>query len=135
MQIPSLPLCSAVGYAEISMHDVATPLLTSILLLLVLSRLFGELMVRLGQPALIGEIIAGIVLGPAVLNLVLPTEGLSGIAELSVFLIVLSAGLEMDFSDVIKAFEPRGIITALLAFFVPLASGILLGAVFRMDPM
>jgi Kef-type K+ transport system membrane component KefB len=109
------------------------PLLTSILLLLVLSRLFGELMVRLGQPALIGEILAGVVLGPAVLGAIAPTESLSGVAELSVFLIVLSAGLEMDFTEVSKAFRARGLVIATLGFFIPLFSGVLLGVVFRMD--
>lgn len=109
------------------------PLLTSILLLLVLSRLFGELMVRLGQPALIGEILAGVVLGPAVLGAIAPTESLAGVAELSVFLIVLSAGLEMDFTEVSKAFRARGLVIATLGFFIPLFSGVLLGVAFRMD--
>lgn len=111
------------------------PLLTAILVLLVLSRLLGELIARLGQPAIVGEILAGIILGPAVLGVIKPTEALSGISELSVFLIVLSAGLEMEFRDVIKAFRGRGLLVAATGFFVPLFCGLLLGALFRMDSM
>ena len=111
------------------------PLLTAILVLLVLSRLFGELIARLGQPAIVGEILAGIVLGPAVLGVIKPTEALSGISELSVFLIVLSAGLEMEFEDVVKAFRGRGLIVAATGFFIPFFCGLLLGLLFGMDSM
>ena len=45
------------------------PFFAALLLLLVLARFFGELFERMGQPAMIGEIIAGIILGPSVLNL------------------------------------------------------------------
>ncbi|MBI3336129.1 cation:proton antiporter [Candidatus Peregrinibacteria bacterium] len=111
------------------------PLLTSILLLLVTSRLLGELLNRLKQPAIVGEILAGVLLGPSVLGLIQANDHLAGIAELSMFLIVLSAGLEMEFSDVLKAFGGKGIVVALLGFGIPLVSGILLGAGFLLDPM
>ena len=69
------------------------------------------------------------------LGLIKPTEALSGISELSVFLIVLSAGLEMEFGDIIKAFRGRGLVVAALGFFIPFFCGLLLGALFRMDAM
>jgi len=109
------------------------PLFTSILLLIVGSRLLGELMSRLKQPPIVGEILAGIILGPSILELVSPTDHLAGIAELSVFLIVLSAGLEMEFKDVINAVRGRGWGAAAADFFIPLAAGILLGFVFGLD--
>ena len=111
------------------------PLLTSILLLLVVSRLFGEIMNRVGQPALVGEILAGVVLGPSVLGAVAPTDHLAGIAELSVFLIVLSAGLEMELADVMRAFAGKGLIIAVTGFVVPLLSGVLLGLAFGFDAL
>lgn len=111
------------------------PLLTSILLLLVVSRVFGEIMVRFKQPGIIGEILSGVLLGPAVLNLIQPTEHLAGISELSVFLIVLQAGLEMSFTQVVGALFGRGIIISLLAFFIPLGAGTLLGFVYREPPV
>ncbi len=44
------------------------PFFVSLLLLLVLARIFGEIMERFKQPAMIGEILAGIILGPSILN-------------------------------------------------------------------
>ncbi len=111
------------------------PLLTSILFLLVVSRLLGQLLVRMGQPAIVGEILAGALLGPSVLGIILPNEHLAGIAELSVFLIVLSAGLEMEFSEVLKAFVGRGLVVAILGFTIPLLSGMAVGVAFSMGPM
>lgn len=111
------------------------PLLTSILLLLVCSRLLGELMSRLGQPVIVGEILAGIILGPAALNYIQPTAPLEGISELSVFLIVLSAGLEMEFGDVVNSFRGRGLVVAAIGFLIPFLSGLAVGTFFHLDGM
>lgn len=110
-------------------------LLTSVLLLLVVARLFGELVLRVGQPRIVGEILAGVVLGPALLGVVVPSAGLEGISELSIFLIVLSAGLEMEFKEVITSFRGRGTIASGLAFLLPFAAGVVLGFVFGFDAL
>ena len=52
------------------------PFFAALLLLLVLARFFGELFERMKQPAMIGEIIAGIILGPTLLNFIHRTEEL-----------------------------------------------------------
>lgn len=104
--------------------------LTSILILLVLSRLLGELLHQLKQPRIVGEIMAGVLLGPAVLGLVAPTPELQGISELSIFLVVLAAGMEMNFSEVILAIRGRGALAGLIGFLVPLIMGTVLGVVF-----
>lgn len=99
------------------------------------SRLLGEFVRRLGQPAIVGEILAGIILGPAVLNYVQPTDHLAGIADLSVFLIVLSAGLEMELKDVLSALTGRGFVATVADFVVPLMAGLAMGIFFRFDAM
>src|SRR5580698_1790294 len=111
------------------------PLLTSLLLLIVLSRFLSEIMIRLGQPGLIGEILAGILLGPAVFGLIEPTHELKGISELAAFLIVMSAGMEMDFKKVIGSFSGKGLLIGSFGFFIPLACGMLIGLCFKMDLM
>ncbi len=110
-------------------------LLSSLLLLIVAARIFGEIFKKLGQPALLGEIIAGIILGPSVLKIVQPTQALSGIADLAMFFIILSAGLEMEFKEVMRSFRGKGLIVAFTSFFIPLACGLLVGVVFRFDLM
>lgn len=111
------------------------PLLTSLLLLIVLARLLGELFMRYRQPAIVGEMLAGVLLGPSVLGLIEANEALKGISELAVFLVVLSAGLEMKFRDVVDAMRGRGLAVALLGFFIPLAAGIGVGLLFGLDAM
>ncbi|KXK34620.1 MAG: Na/H antiporter [Chlorobi bacterium OLB6] len=109
------------------------PLLTSLLMLIVVARIFGHIAVRLKQPAIVGEMVAGVLLGPSVLGLVTASPALSGISELAVFLVVLSAGLEMNFNDVVKAFKGKGSIIGLFGFLIPLILGILVGLVFGLD--
>jgi len=109
------------------------PLLTTLLILIVSARLLGQVFSRFNQPAIIGEMLAGVILGPSLLNLISPTPALSGISEFAVFLIVLSAGLEMNFKEVIDSMRGRGIVIALLGFILPLTGGILVGVGFGLD--
>jgi Kef-type K+ transport system membrane component KefB len=109
------------------------PLLTTLLILIVSARLLGQVFSRFNQPAIIGEMLAGVILGPSLLNLISPTPALSGISEFAVFLIVLSAGLEMNFKEVIDSMRGKGIVIALLGFILPLTGGILVGVGFGLD--
>lgn len=111
------------------------PLLTSLLILIVVARLLGRIFQRLNQPAIVGEMLAGVLLGPSVLDLIHAGAALSGIAEFAVFLVVLSAGLEMNFQDVLNTLRGRGVIIALLGLVLPMAGGLLLGTAFHLDVM
>ncbi|MCW5611877.1 MAG: cation:proton antiporter [Rubrivivax sp.] len=110
-------------------------LLTSLLALIVVARILGHLFVRWGQPAIVGEMLAGILLGPSVLGLIAPSEALSGIASLAIFLVVLSAGLEMSLQDVAGAMRGRGLVVALIAFALPFGAGLAVAWAFDLDFM
>jgi Kef-type K+ transport system membrane component KefB len=109
------------------------PLLTSLLILIVTARLLGQVFSRFNQPAIIGEMLAGVLLGPSLLNLITPSPALSGLSEFAVFLIVLSAGLEMNFKEVIDSMRGKGAVIAMLGFLLPLTGGILVGVGFGLD--
>ena len=111
------------------------PLFANLLMLLVLARLFGEIMERFKQPAMIGEILAGVLLGPTVLNFIHRTEDLKVISELGVFLLVIIAGLEIHLDEIIKSMKGRNIVISIAAFFIPLVSGYLVGNYFGQDVM
>ncbi|MFT5886349.1 MAG: Kef-type K+ transport system membrane component KefB, partial [Arcticibacterium sp.] len=64
------------------------PFFTNLLILLVSAKVLGELFELFKQPAMIGEIIAGIILGPSLLNLIRPTADIVVISELGIFLLV-----------------------------------------------
>lgn len=109
-------------------------LFTNLLLLIVTARVLGALMVRLRQPSIIGELAAGVLLGPSVLNLVHYSEPLSGIAGLAIFFIVLSAGLEMKLADIVSAAKGRGLRLAAMSFGMPFAAGLIIGIIAAMPP-
>ena len=111
------------------------PLLTSLLVLIVVARLFGQLFQRFNQPAIVGEMLAGVLLGPSVFNFIQNSDALSGISELAVFLVVLSAGLEMNFKDIVNSLKGKGVVIAILGFVIPVAAGILTGMAFELDVM
>ena len=111
------------------------PLLTNLLILIVVARLLGQIFRRFNQPAIVGEMLAGVILGPSLLHLIEADAALSGIAEFAVFLIVLSAGLEMNFKEIIDSLRGKGVVIAILGFVIPLTGGILVGAAFGLDVM
>jgi Kef-type K+ transport system membrane component KefB len=102
---------------------------------LVAARLLGELFERFRQPSMIGEILAGIILGPSLLNIIHRTESISIISDLGVFLLVIIAGLEIKIDGVIKSLQGRNIVVSLLAFFLPIFSGFAVGYFFDMNTM
>lgn len=111
------------------------PFFTNLLILLVAARIFGEIFERFKQPAMIGEIIAGILLGPSIFNLIHRTEDIKVISELGIFLLVIMAGLEINIDDILKSMRGRNIIISLMAFFIPIGGGIVVGYVFNQDIM
>jgi Kef-type K+ transport system membrane component KefB len=109
------------------------PLIEALLLLLVLSRVLGEIAARFGQPVMIGEILAGIVLGPSVLNYLQYTPDIKAIAQLGVLLLVFIAGMEMDLDALWDSFRGRGAWVSAAGFVIPLLCGIILGFLFHFD--
>jgi Kef-type K+ transport system membrane component KefB/Trk K+ transport system NAD-binding subunit len=82
----------------------------------------GNLISRLGYPAVLGEIGVGILLGPPLLGLLRPVDGLQVVAELGVVLMMLYIGLEIDPRDVGRA-SRVGLLAAIGGFVVPFAMG------------
>src|SRR5574343_37604 len=118
-----------------NVQSLELPFFANLLILLVLARLFGEIMERFKQPAMIGEILAGVLLGPTILNFIHRTEELKVISELGIFLLVIIAGLEIHLDEIVKSMKGRNIFISIAAFFIPLFSGSLVGLCFDLDVM
>lgn len=71
-------------------------LFLQILIILLATKLAGELSVKLGQPAVLGKLVSGIVIGPAVLGWIGPSEMITQISAIGVLLLMFIAGLETD---------------------------------------
>jgi Kef-type K+ transport system membrane component KefB len=113
-------------------HLLPSPLSFIVVLLIVLlgAKVLGELMERLGQPSMIGEVLAGVIMGPSLLNLIHITGELKVIADLGVFLLIVIAGMEIDMEEISKSIRGRNFLIALLGFVVPFISGFSIGKVF-----
>jgi Kef-type K+ transport system membrane component KefB/mannitol/fructose-specific phosphotransferase system IIA component (Ntr-type) len=96
----------------LSHHDI-TIIFVATATLLGFARLFGELAQRWGQPAVLGELLAGVVLGPTIFGslmpelfaTIFPSEGgpaivMQGLTTLAIALFLLVAGMEIDLSSV-----------------------------------
>lgn len=108
------------------------PLIESLLLLLLLSRTFGELSEHFGQPAMLGEIAAGVVLGPSVIGVIHYTVEIKAVADLGVLLLVFLVGMDMDLQTLWKSFRGRGAFVGASGFIFPMLLGILVGLMFHL---
>lgn len=94
-------------------------------IIIVFSKFFGILARKCKAPQVVGEIIAGLIIGPSILGLVNQTDFLTQMAEIGVILLMFSAGLETNLRDLMKT----GFVAFLIAcagVFVPLVGGTLL---------
>lgn len=89
------------------------------------AKLMGLLARKCKVPQVVGEILAGLLIGPSVFGFVAHTDYLSYFAEIGVVLIMFSAGLETDLRDMIKT-GPFACAVAVCGVFVPLIFGTLL---------
>ena len=101
--------------------------LTDLFVVLFAAKLGDELFRRLRQPTIVGEILAGVLVGPAVLGLVQPGEVLEVFAELGVVFLLFWVGLETRLSD-LREVGATAVSVGLLGVAIPFAGGISLGA-------
>ncbi len=88
-----------------------------------LSAYMGGLLIRkIGYPAILGELLIGIILGPAVFGLLEFTESIKVLSEIGIILLMVYIGMEIDFHDLKKA-SWAGLLAALGGFFVPFVLG------------
>ena len=97
-------------------------ILLLIAIMLIAARLFSELARRFNIPPLIGELFAGILIGPSLLGWVEPNAVLRLLAEIGIILLLFEVGLETDLGRLIKA-GPRAILLALSGFVLPFLFG------------
>ncbi len=94
-------------------------------IIIVFAKLFGILARKCRAPQVVGEIIAGLLIGPSVLGWVQQTDFLTEMAEIGVVLLMFSAGLETDLKELMKT-GPVAFLIACAGVFVPLVGGTLL---------
>src|SRR6266850_114180 len=134
-------LVPVIGFtAETGSHGPSEVIfLAQIIALLVCGRLLGELMQRIGQPAVMGQLISGILLVPSVLgalwpgfqHFLFPTSPeqkamIDAVAQLGILLLLLLTGMETDLS-VVRRSRRAAVSVSIAGIAVPFLCGILLG--------
>lgn len=100
-----------------------------LLLIFGAAKLLSELFEKFGLPGLVGEILAGVVLGPASLNWIHPNSVLDGLAELGILFLLFRVGLEVKASELFRvgrvafAVAIAGVLLPLLAGWLAMAHG------------
>ena len=104
--------------------------LIDIALILLTTKVFGMITKRLQIPQVVGALIAGLVMGPAMLNIIHSTEFLSQVSELGVIVMMFTAGLGTSLND-LKQTGKAGFLVALCGVIVPLIGGTILSLFFN----
>jgi Kef-type K+ transport system membrane component KefB len=113
---------------EESSHYSIEHFFIALALILIFSKVFGELAERIKQPSVLGELVAGIILGGSVLAVVPSVAGMAGydtfhlLAEVGVAILLFEIGLETDLKDLIKV-GFTSMLVAIVGVIVPFALG------------
>lgn len=104
--------------------------LFDIALILLSTKVFGLITKKFSMPQVVGALLAGLILGPAMLDILHETEFIKQLAEIGVIILMFTAGLETDIMELKKTGKASFII-ALLGVLIPLISGFILAAIFN----
>ena len=97
-------------------------LLVGLVLVWLAAKVAGEAMERVGQTAVLGELLAGVIIGPGVLGFVHESDVLHALAELGVLILLFEVGLESDLAELLRA-GLQATLVALIGVAVPFAVG------------
>jgi Kef-type K+ transport system membrane component KefB len=99
-------------------------------LILISTKLLGLLTRRIQMPQVVGALLAGLIMGPAMLNILHETNFIHQMAELGVIVLMFTAGLETDMKELEKTGKASMVI-ALLGVVVPLVGGFIVATLFN----
>lgn len=106
--------------------------LITLCIVLVATKIFGLMTGKMHLPQVVGALIAGLFLGPAGFDLIAPTDFLDKLGEIGVIIIMFSAGLDTNISD-LKSNGASSFAVATLGVIFPLVMGGILMYIFEPD--
>ncbi|OGO56972.1 MAG: hypothetical protein A2Z32_13390, partial [Chloroflexi bacterium RBG_16_69_14] len=122
----SIVLPHAVPPSDPGAGTASFDVLLGIFVLFIGAKLGEEVARRLGQPAVVGELLGGFVVGPYALGLVTPGETANVLAEIGVVILLFTVGLEVRMDDLLAVGRPA-VLTAVIAMVLPMLAGIAIG--------
>jgi len=98
-----------------------------LLIMLLFAKVFGEVFERFGIPAMTGEVLAGLILGPSVMGFISDSHEMKAITDLGVLMLIVVAGMEIELREIKNSITGRNIWISLLGFIIPMGGGIAVG--------
>jgi Kef-type K+ transport system membrane component KefB len=95
------------------MQAADLPLPLAMLIVFGSAKLMAEIFERLRQPGIVGEIIAGVLIGPSVLGWIAPQDTLKALADLGVMFLLFNAGLQVRASEMLRVGGTAALVAAL----------------------
>ena len=99
-----------------------TAILLDLFIMLAAAKLMAEMFERLRQPAVVGKILAGVLIGPSLLGWVMPSDTISILAEFGVIFLLFNVGLETKPQSIFVVGR-RALIVAVLGVVLPFVAG------------
>jgi Kef-type K+ transport system membrane component KefB/nucleotide-binding universal stress UspA family protein len=136
-----LPLLGHAAYAadQVQKGPSEVIFIAQILALMIVGRLLGEAMLRMGQPAVMGQLIAGLLLGPSLFGYLLPDlqhalfpknpdqkAMIDAISQFGILLLLLLTGMETDLK-LVRQTGRAAVFASLMGIVIPFACGVALG--------
>lgn len=106
--------------------------LLQLVVIILATKIAGAISMKLGQPSVLGEIIIGIIIGPAVLGWIHSNELLKSFSELGVIFLMFFAGVETNINVLTKSIKPA-LTVATIGVILPFIGGFIVGTQFGMD--
>jgi Kef-type K+ transport system membrane component KefB len=113
MQMPTFFAAAATDHSSV---------LLSLFIMLAAAKLMAEVFERLRQPAVVGEILAGVIIGPSLLGWVAPSDLISILAEIGVIFLLFTVGLETKPQAIFKVGK-RAVLVGVLGVILPFIAG------------
>ncbi|WP_143462478.1 cation:proton antiporter [Levilactobacillus enshiensis] len=107
-------------------------LLRDLTLILLATTVVGHYSTRIGIPAVIGQLVVGVLMGPAVLGWLHLTHDLESFAEIGVIVLMFIAGLESDL-QLLKRYLKPSVLVAIMGVLVPVAGTYLVGVFYQLN--
>ncbi|AXK80261.1 potassium transporter [Pseudolabrys taiwanensis] len=133
------PAWAAAPTGEASKGPSEVIFIVEVVALMIVGRLLGELMLRWGQPAVMGQLVAGLLLGPSFFGLIAPDlqhmifpktpeqkAMIEGVSQFGVLLLLLLTGMETDLK-LVRQTGRASVYASVMGIIVPFACGVALG--------
>ncbi|WHY65283.1 cation:proton antiporter [Neobacillus sp. SuZ13] len=106
-------------------------LILELAIILFASKVAGDISVKLGQPSVLGKLLIGVIIGPAVLGLISETKTIADLSQIGVIMLMFIAGLETDIHEFRRTWKASTFV-GISGIIVPLLAGYLSGVLLNM---